>query len=89
MSGIVSRIKENRPLEYISIEHLGVVQNGQEETSNELVKEWAGAVENYTFEESNGTTKLMVDMDVESGCAEVFEASWPKALQRLKELAEE
>src|SRR5688572_26021299 len=47
--GMVSRIKENRPHEFISIEHLGIVQNGVEDTESEEAKKWAPAYENYTF----------------------------------------
>src|SRR5690606_4647550 len=41
--GMVSRIAENRPYEYISIEHLGFVQGGVEDTESEHIKEWIGA----------------------------------------------
>jgi len=43
--GMVSRIAKNQPHECISIEHLGVIENGVENTSSELTKEWAGALE--------------------------------------------
>jgi len=65
MSGMVSRIKENRPYEYISIEHTGVVHKGKEDTSGKAVKEWTGALENYTFTETGGKTEVVVDMDTE------------------------
>lgn len=88
MGGMVSRIKENRPFEYISIEHLGVVQDGKEDTSSEAVKGWAGALENYTFKEKGGTTEVLVDLDTVEEYKEMFQGLWPKALQELKELAE-
>jgi len=88
MSGMVSRIKENRPFEYISIEHLGMVQDGKEDTSSEAVKGWAGALENYTFKEKGGTTEVLVDLDTVEEYKEMFQGLWPKALQKLKELAE-
>lgn len=86
--GMVSRIKENRQYEYISIEHLGVVQDGKEDTSGDEVEKWAGALENYTFKEKNGATELLVDMDSNEDYEEMFQDMWPKALQKLKELAE-
>ncbi len=88
MGGMVSRIKENRKYEYVSIEHLGMVQNGKEDTSSDDVKKWAGALENYTFKENNGTTEVLVDLDSNEEYAEMFEDMWPKALQKLKKLAE-
>lgn len=86
--GMVSRIKENRQYEYISIEHIGLVQDGKEDTSSDAVKAWAGALENYTFKEKGGATELLVDMDSNDEYKEMFQDMWPKALQKLKELAE-
>ena len=54
--GMVSRIKENRKYEFISIEHLGVVNEGKEDTTSDEVKGWAGALENYTFKKKNCLT---------------------------------
>lgn len=88
MSGMVSRIKENKPYEYISIEHLGIVHNGEEDTTSEAVEGWAGLFENYTFEDHNGKTKLLVDMDSNDEYKDMFNEIWPKALKKLKELAE-
>jgi uncharacterized protein YndB with AHSA1/START domain len=88
LGGMVSRIAENRLHEYISIEHLGMVQDGMEDTTSEAVKAWSGAQENYTFKERNGNTEVLVDIDITEDWKEMFESAWPKALQKLKELAE-
>jgi len=89
-SGMVSRIKENRKHEYISIEHLGMIQNGKEDTSSEETKAWAGALENYTFKEKNGATELLIDLtgNFADEFAKMFEDMWPNALKKLKEIAE-
>jgi uncharacterized protein YndB with AHSA1/START domain len=88
-SGMVSRIAENRPHEFISIEHLGMVEDGVEDTSSEATKGWAGALENYTFKETeDGGTEVLVDMDIDEKEKEMFDRIWPQALQKLKELAE-
>jgi hypothetical protein len=89
MGGMVSQIKEIRKYEYISIEHCGVVNDGREDTSSEEGKTWAGALENYTFKENNGITELLVEMDSAEEYENMFKDLWPKALQKLKELAEE
>ncbi len=86
--GMVSRIKENRPHEYISIEHLGIFKDGVEDTASEEAKKWAPAYENYTFIEKDGGTELLIEMDIEPDQKTTFEDMWTKALQRLKELAE-
>lgn len=88
MSGMVSRIRENRPYEYISIEHLGEVHEGREDTSSAEGKRWAGALESYTFKEKDGGTEVLVDTDTVEEFEEIFRETWPKALQKLKELAE-
>jgi hypothetical protein len=89
MGGMVSRIKENRKYEYLSIEHCGMVSDGMEDTSSDEVKAWAGALENYTFKESKGETELFVEMDSAEEFWDMFKNIWPVALQKLKELAEE
>mgnify|MGYP003422850727 FL=1 len=89
IAGMVSRIKENKPHKYISIEHLGEVYDGVEDTTSDRVKVWAGALENYTFINKDGKTELVVDLDINEEFKEMFEGMWPKALQTLKSLCEE
>jgi hypothetical protein len=86
--GMVSRIRENRLHEFISIEHLGIVHDGVEDTESEEAKKWAPAYENYTFVEKNGGTELTMEMDIDSKEKEKFETMWTDALSRLKEIAE-
>jgi hypothetical protein len=87
--GMVSRIVENKPYEYISIKHLGIVKNGVEDTTSEEAKKWAPAFENYTFREKDSATEVLVDMDIDEKEAETFNKMWPDALQRLKAIAEQ
>lgn len=86
--GMVAYIRENRPYEFISIEHAGFVKNGVEDTTSEEVKKWTPAYENYTFTEKDGGTEVSVDMDIAEEYKAMFEEMWPKALERLKEIAE-
>jgi hypothetical protein len=88
IAGMVSRIKENKLHKYVSIEHLGEVYDGVEDTTSERVKVWAGALENYTFTDKDGKTELVVDMDINEEFKEMFEGMWPKALQKLKSICE-
>lgn len=87
-SGMVSRIAENIPYEYMSIEHLGEVKDGVEDTTSDKVKDWAGAHENYTLKDVNGATELTVDMDIDEQYADMFNDMWPKAMVKIKEIAE-
>jgi hypothetical protein len=86
--GMVSRIAENKPYEFISIEHQGLYLNGIEDTTSDEARKWAPAFENYTYRERDGGTEVLVDLDVAESVAEMFDQMWPAALQKLKELAE-
>jgi len=86
--GMVSTIIENIPNEFMSIKHLGEVKNGIEDTASEKVKQWTGAMENYTLKQVNGKTELNVDMDIAEEYKDYFLTTWPKALEKIKELAE-
>ncbi len=86
--GMVSRIKENRLYEFISIEHLGIVKDGVEDTTSEEARKWSPAYENYTFLEEGGVTEVSVDIDVVEEYADFFNEVWPKALAKLKEISE-
>ncbi len=86
--GMVSRIKENIPNQFISIEHYGIVQDGKEIITGPEVQGWAGSLENYTFTEVKGKTVVAVDMDSNAEYKSYFEETWPSALKKLKELCE-
>lgn len=87
-SGMVSRVAEHRPNEYLSLEHIGIVKDGVEDTESAEVKEWAGARENYTLRENAGRVTLTIDMDTTDDHKRFFEDTWPKALAALKDLSE-
>jgi hypothetical protein len=50
--------------------------------------EWVGAHENYTFKEIDGKIEVSVDIDTNDESENLFQDTWPKALLKLKELAE-
>lgn len=87
--GMVSRIADNGPYEYVSIEHLGIIKNGAEDTTSQEAKKWAPAFENYTFQEKDGATEVIVDMDIADEQVEEFNTMWPQALKKLKAISEE
>jgi hypothetical protein len=86
--GMVSRIETKRPTEFMRFEHLGMIKDNVEDTESEEVKKWAGAMEAYTLREENGKTLLAVDMDITPDFKDYFLTTWPKALEKVKELAE-
>jgi hypothetical protein len=88
VGGMVSEIAESTLHKYISIRHLGMVHNGVEDTTSDEVKKWAPGYENYSFEARSGETVFAVDMDTTDEYYEYFIQVWPKALEKLKEVAE-
>jgi uncharacterized protein YndB with AHSA1/START domain len=87
-SGMVSRVAEHRPNEFLSLEHVGIVKNGVEDLASDEVKQWVGARENYRIREQAGRVTLTIEMDTVEDHKQYFEDTWPKALAALKELSE-
>jgi hypothetical protein len=86
--GMVSRIAENIPNRFVSIQHYGLLKAGKEITEGPEVEKWANGFENYTFEEGNGTTTVIVDLDTTEDFSGYMNETYPKALDKLKELCE-
>ncbi|WP_293788972.1 SRPBCC domain-containing protein [uncultured Pedobacter sp.] len=82
-NGMVAMIHENIPYQHLSIKHVGEIKNGKEKLHN-----WGESFENYTLNEKNGETELLIDMDMVKEWVEYFTETWPKALAKVKEIAE-
>ena len=86
--GMVSEIADNIPFRFVSIRHYGILDGENEITEGPEVEKWAGGFENYSFEESNGVTTVTVEVDAMEDFIDFFTKSFPKALDKLKEIAE-
>ena len=86
VGGMVSRIKENMANQFISIEHLGLIQGEEVITEGPMVEAWSGALENYYFIDKGDSTLLKVEMDTNEEFKGYFETTWPKALEVLRDL---
>ena len=86
--GMVSKIVENIPNQFVSIQHFGILQGDKEITDGPEVEKWANGLENYTFEENNGTTTITVDLDMTEDFVDYMNDTYPKALNKLKEICE-
>ena len=86
--GMVSEIAENIPSKFVSIRHYGILDGDKEITEGPDVEPWAGGLENYSFSEQNGITTVTVDINVIEDYLDYFNTTWPKALNKLKEIAE-
>jgi hypothetical protein len=86
--GIVSKIAENIPHQFVSIQHYGLVNAGKEITEGAEVEKWANGFENYSFEENNEVTTVKVEIDATEEFIDFMNETYPKALNKLKELCE-
>ena len=87
--GMVSRIDDIIPNQFVSIQHYGLLTAGEEITEGPEVEQWANGFENYTFEISNDITTVTVDLDTTDDFTDYMNEHYPLALQKLKELCEE
>ncbi len=82
--GMVAVVKENRPGEFVSLNHQAEVRDGVE-----VPWDGAGGFENYTLEDKDGGTEVSIDLlGLPDEYAGMFNEAWPKALEKLKEIAE-
>ena len=87
--GMYSKIEKIIPEKYMAFKHLGVMKEGKEQPLDEETKSWSGAMETYSLKENNGSTELMVEMDVTDEFYDYFSKAFPNALEKVKEMAEE
>ncbi len=89
-SGMVSMVAKNKPNTYMSFKHLGEIKDGIEDTTSERVQQWNGAMENYTLTETPDGTDLKIELEgnIPGEFKDYFLNTWPKALEKVKELAE-
>ncbi len=89
MHGMVSQIEESDLHQFVSIKHLGVLNNGKEDFESEMAKSWSPAYENYTFSPTeSGATLFKAEVDLQEEYAEMFEEMWANGLKLLKLIAE-
>jgi uncharacterized protein YndB with AHSA1/START domain len=86
--GMYSVIDKLVPNNLMSFKHLGIVKEGKEQPEDSATKAWAGAKENYTLTDKEGTTELKVEVDVTEDFEEYMKTTFPRSLSILKELAE-
>lgn len=86
--GMVSQIAAHEPASFVSIRHYGFLDGDNEITTGEQVEKWAGGHENYFFREDDGITTVTVEMDSVEEYLDYFKATYPQALDKLKEISE-
>lgn len=87
-NGMFSIIEQKKHAEYMSFKHMGVIKEGKEQPADAESQSWAGSTENYRLREIPDGTELIVDMDITPDFEDYFRNTFPKALDKIKELAE-
>lgn len=83
--GVTSLVEKLDEGEFLLLRHRADTQDvGKQERE----KQWTGSKESYSLAEENGTTTLTVAFDVPPELEEYFKVNYPKALERVKILAE-
>ena len=83
--GVTSRVEELVEGESVLLRHRADTQDDGTRARDD---EWTGGTERYDLAERDGLTTLTVTFDVPPELEAEFEVSYPKALQRVKALAE-
>lgn len=83
--GVTSLIEKLNLNEFVLFRHSADTKNsGQQERE----KEWTGGTESYSLTEKNGVTTLIIKTDAPQDLEETFNTRVPKAVERIKTLAE-
>ena len=83
--GVTSLVEEIIPNEFLLLRHNA---DTQDEGARSRENEWTGGAERYSLVEHEGVTTLTTSFDVPTEMLEYFEEAYPRALGRVKELAE-
>ena len=83
-SGMSAIIEKKTPGEYMCFKHFAEIRNGKEKT----YPQGAHGREKYTLKDEGGGMRLLVDLDAPDEYQTMFDNMFPKALRRVRELAE-
>ena len=89
-NGMVSTIKSlNKPYEVV-FSHLGMINDGVEDTQSKEIKEWSGAEEQYFLRAiDENTTQIKVIVHTDQKYADHMNNSFNKGFEMLKKLAKQ
>ena len=90
-NGVYGIVHKHIPNKLVSILNLGELFEGREQIVDERTSasEWSGAIENYCLNEKRGITSIWVELEVSKNDAQLFAEKFPKALAKIKAMAEE
>lgn len=83
--GVTSLVEKLVPAEFLLLRHQADTQDAG---ARGREKQWTGGTESYSLTENSGITTLAVAFGVPPELEDYFLAAYPKALERVKVLAE-
>jgi len=83
--GVTSIVEKLIPTEFLLLKHSA---DTQDKGQNLRDDQWTGGEESYSLKESDGVTSLTATFDVPPELVEYFNEAYPKAFNKIKELAE-
>lgn len=83
--GVTSLVVKMTPNEFLLLKHQADTQESGHKTRD---NEWTGGNESYQLSQKDGITTLTCTFDVPKKMEDYFNEAYPKALQKIKELAE-
>lgn len=83
--GVTSLIEKLVQSEFVLFRHMA---DTKDRGVREREKDWTGGTESHSLAEIDGITTLTVKFDVPTELEEMFKVRFPKALERVKTLAE-
>ena len=85
-------IEDMKDGEYIKAKHIAMVnpEAVEVELTDDMMKKWIGSLEEYYFKkDSEQQTTLEIVLQVDEAFQEMFDGTWPKALEYFKEICED
>jgi len=86
--GMNSVIDKKIDHEFMAFKHLGELKNFKPMEIDQATQEWTGSMETYELTPNGSSTNLKVRVDITEKYKEYFDTTFPKALEKVKELAE-
>lgn len=83
--GVTSLVDTLKPAEYVQLRHSADTTDSGAGTRDD---QWTGGTETYTLTQDGDTTTLTLTFDAPAELEQEFQITYPKALQKIKELAE-
>jgi len=87
--GMNSKISIKKPFDTMSFKHISEIKDFKEQPLTEESESWSGSEERYDLTEKDGVTTVTTTIDIVEKFADFFNDAFPKALQKLKEIAED